>query len=535
MKNQSLQPYLLSALMLAASLFGDAPQLKKLVLKGDEGRLGFSHLREEIEERFLGQPLTNETIADIKRCISDYYKDSGAPLANVSAPDQEITNGVLQIDIAESKLGEIHYCGNRWYKPSQLAKYIRQEKGECIDISRFSEDLAWMNRNPFRRSDAVFTPGKEPNTTDIELITWDRLPVRMYGGFDNRGNDGIGTERMFAGFNVGNFLRLDHRISYQYTCSLTFGSLNAHTARYDMPLPWRDEISVWYGYSTVHLKHIGSEFHSRGSSEQASGRYTFASQDGHVSDFTFGYDFKRTNNNLEFSETPVFSSKVVIGQFVAGYTYQSQPGCSVFYFNAELVGQPGGYWRHMKNSEYQTLRPYAINSYLYGKAAAEYTHRFVNKEISLYARAAGQYSSANLLPSEEFGIGGADTVRGYKERIANGDDGILGNFEFRWDLFSFVRKKLECPTCCESNEQIYDRRKLGDLFSFIAFFDYGYTHVHKTSPFEQTCAYLMSAGPGLRYVFDRYVNARLDWGIQLHKIEAESYGSRLHFSVIGSY
>ena len=69
MENQSLQSYLLSALMLAASLFGDAPLLKELVLNGDEGRLGFPNLSEEIEERFLGQPLTKETISDIKSYI----------------------------------------------------------------------------------------------------------------------------------------------------------------------------------------------------------------------------------------------------------------------------------------------------------------------------------------------------------------------------------------------------------------------------------------------------------------------------------
>ena len=386
MNYRSSIPYLIHALFGAASLFGDVPILKQIDISGDESSLNFQDLRMAVEEQYVDQPLTQEKISEIKCYVANYYKTAGVSLASVSTPDQEITNGTLKINIVKSTLGEIHYCGNKWYKPKQLSKYIRLEKGEPIDVTRFSEDLAWMNRNPFRRSDAIFTPGASPHTTNIELVTWDRLPVRFYGGFDDRGNDGIGTERMFAGINIVNFLQLDHRISYQYTCSLTFGSLNSHLFRYDMPLPWRDELSVYYGYSTVHLKHIGSEFHSRGKSEQASARYVFASQKRKVSDWTIGYDYKRTNNNLEFAEIPIFSNTVAIGQFVAGYTYESQPGCDVILFNIELIGQPGGYLSHMKNSEYNTLRPLAKNVYLYGKGFFEYTHRFTRKQFCYFNR-----------------------------------------------------------------------------------------------------------------------------------------------------
>lgn len=527
---------ILASFLIASSLLSAEPTiLKKIVLVGDPTEHESRDIEKLLEESCLGEPITDDNLQEIQFSIRDYYENQNSSLVDISTPDQEVTNGVLTIQVDKRKLGEIRYRGNKWYRTKQLSHYVRQESGDPIDVERLSEDLAWMNRSPFRRSDALFVPGKDPHTTDIELATWDRMPVRFYGGFDNRGNDAIGTERMFGGLEVGNFLNFDVRMSYQYTCSLSFGNLNAHVLRFDIPLPWRHLFNAYYGYSRVHLKHLGSEFLSQGTSQQASGRYVIATQKNRVLDWTFGYDYKLTNNNLLFAEIPIFSNKVAIGQFLAGITYQSQPGCNVIFLNLELVGQPGGYLPHMKDFEYQTLRPFAKNVYLYGRGAFEYTHRFARKEFSLINRIGGQASTANLLPSEEFGLGGADTVRGYKERIVNGDDAIAANLEFRWDAFCFLRKKIECPTCCDPKEQIYQRRKLGDLFSLLAFIDYGFTHVHKNSSLEQTCAYLLSAGPGVRYVFDQYVQARLDWGIQLHKIEAESFGSRLHFSLVGSY
>lgn len=525
--------FLFACMLLFSQLMAKEAVLTQISLKGTQPNLNY--LQEMLQLRFAGDLLTQEKIGEIKCAIGNYFKDEGGPIVYVSIPSQEITDGLLKIEIYESKLGQIEFCGNRWFQTKQLDRMIRLKEGEPINATKVSEDLAWINRNPFRRTDAIFSPGKEPHTTDLKVVTWDRFPVRVYGGFDNRGNDGIGTERMFGGFYLGNFFHFDHRISYQYTCSLSFGRMYAHTLRYDMPLPWRHEISVFGGFSSVHLKDIGPHVVNRGNNQQASARYTVTSQKKRVSDYTFGYDFKRTNNNVEFSEIPIFASTCVISQFLLGYTYQSQFGCNVLFFSGELVGQPGDYLPHMSSASYQTLRPAATSSYVYGKAFFEFTHRFPKASLSLFTRLAGQLSTGNLLSSEEFGLGGADSVRGYKERIVNGDNAILTNLELRWDAFSLLRKKLKCPTCCESDEQIYNRRKLGDLFSFIAFFDYGFAHVHQKTIYELPCAYLMSAGPGVRYHFDEYVQAKLDWGIQLHKIPVESYGTRIHFTIIGSY
>ena len=47
----------------------------------------------------------------------------------------------------------------------------------------------------------------------------------------------------------------------------------------------------------------------------------------------------------------------------------------------------------------------------------------------LSARLDGQWSDEPLIPGEQFGIGGARSVRGYEEREASGDSGFFVSAE----------------------------------------------------------------------------------------------------------
>lgn len=49
----------------------------------------------------------------------------------------------------------------------------------------------------------------------------------------------------------------------------------------------------------------------------------------------------------------------------------------------------------------------------------------------LHARLGAQVASGPLVSSEQYAIGGADTVRGYRESEATGDRGLIGSLEWR--------------------------------------------------------------------------------------------------------
>lgn len=154
---------------------------------------------------YYNAPLNSETISAIKRRVIEYYRNNGRPIVAVSVVQQDITDGVLQLMVTEGKLGKITCKGNQWFKETRLIDAIQLESGENIASDLLDQNLYWLNRNPFRQIDAIYTPGEEEGTTNIELICKDRFPLRIYAGIDNTGNDVTGNNRLFTGFNWGMF------------------------------------------------------------------------------------------------------------------------------------------------------------------------------------------------------------------------------------------------------------------------------------------------------------------------------------------
>jgi len=107
------------------------------------------------------------------------------------------------------------------------------------------------------------------------------------------------------------------------------------------------------------------------------------------------------------------------------------------------------------------------------------------------------------MPSESFGIGGYDTVRGYDQRAVNGDDAYLGNIEVRSPPISFW--------------QMAGESDVQDQLVFLAFLDYGQVLQYSPDSVTSQNWHLMSIGPGLRYNIGPYFSLRFDWGFQLQQ------------------
>lgn len=475
---------------------------------------------------FIGKPLSEELIAEIKNSIIETYRKNFRPVVTVIAPEQDISQCVVHLVVVEGCVGQVEVCGNRYFSAARLCNYLRLKPGDPIRSDIVYQDLFWINKNPFREVDLVYKPGETKGTTNILLVVQDRRPYRFYSGIDNSGNDLTGNNRLFAGFNWGNVFGSDQILSFQFTADDEFKRFLAYTLHYTAPLPWMHLINLYGGYSTVDshfsVPPIESKFRNHGFSAQASIRYDIPIKpsSGILQEFTWGFDWKRTNNNLEFSEVPVFSKNVNLTQFMLSYNMGYESRNFTTTFEIEGFGAPFHWMPDQSNADYQTLRAYAHNIYVYGRGSFSWVHHFTRwVYYDLYLR--GQAASTNLLPSEEYGVGGYDTVRGYKERQANGDFAIVANFEFLNSPFSLSK--------------IY-RGKCGiDSLQFLVFGDYGAAIVHKAIPGQKKVQQLYSVGPGLRYRIGTNVSVRLDWGYQLNHIAGSGPHQRVHFQAIGSY
>ncbi len=229
------------------------------------------------------------------------------------------------------------------------------------------------------------------------------------------------------------------------------------------------------------------------------------------------------NNDLQFSDVLIKIGKIVnLTQLVGKYAGNFEKRDYRINYDMELYWSPGQWLPSQSNADFQSLRPGAKNYWVYLRSGFNYSQK-LSDWAWFISQLRTQLSGYNLLPSEQLGIGGYDTVRGYSERTLNKDSGVVANVEFRT---AAMRLFFRHP----------QPGKTRDGLQFLGFLDYGWGTDHKALPGLPRSAYLAGAGPGMRYTLNNVLAARLDWGFRLHEMGHQKVGdSMLHFQVVLSY
>ncbi|MEI9991725.1 MAG: ShlB/FhaC/HecB family hemolysin secretion/activation protein [Rhizomicrobium sp.] len=485
---------------------------------------------------FIGKPLAKSDLARISKIIVDWYRAHHLPVVDVTYPEQDLSTGILQAVVSEYRVGKIKVEGNRWFDGPMLADEMTLRHGDRIDFDWLGSDLNGLNRNPFRQVNVLLEKGDDVGYTDIALQVQDQFPLRVYASYDNQGLPVTGRERYSAGFNWGNVFGLDQQFSYQFTTSPDLwrrrdrgpGLSNAprfaaHSATYFIPLPWGDGIDLFGSY-VKQVPNLGPDFGQQGDSVQLSGRYDvrLPSPNGLAQGIKIGFDFKRSNNNLAFGGVEVFGSATEIDQFLLIYDATRPDKHGQTALENTFVYSPGGFGPSNRTA---VFRQSGVNG-----ASAQYVYdnlevtRVTNLRwnISWVVRATGQVSGGELLPSEQLGAGGVDSVRGYDERSVSGSQGVLLSTELRSPAFH--------PLGNFANLGVDEQAQV------LAFWDYGdvaYKHVQQNLP---KSAELQSVGFGARYGIGSYLDARFDYGWQLERVPgAARLGNLATVSVTLSY
>ncbi len=463
-------------------------------------------------ERDIGQPLTFARLAEIRRAVIEQFRSAGEPLVDVYVPEQDVNDGVVRIAVAEFHLGKVVARGNRYFSDALLEREMPLTSGGEIRESDVATGLALLNANPYRSVDVIYSPGQGTNATDVILQTQDRLPLRVSAGYNNSGVASLGRDRFFAGFGYGNLFGLDQQIDYQYTASNDLFSGNpqiegrpnrprfeAHSFNYSAPLPWFDRIELFgvYARSTPRLD---NSFNQSGISSQFSFRYDrhLPFVDGWQQQVQFGYDFKRSNNDLEFGGVQVFNANTHVHQFLATYDASKSDSLGQTHANVAFIASPGHLDGDDTDSAYQATRNGATARYTYLQVLAERSLT-IGAGFTFSARGHLQWTPNTLLPSEEMGLGGDDTLRGYESYSVQGDRGWNVQTELRTPAFAFFGDS-------------------GPAFQPFVFVDAGHVWNKIDQPGEVQAGMLSSVGVGVRFQWSRFVNARLTYGQPLRAV-----------------
>jgi hemolysin activation/secretion protein len=465
---------------------------------------------------YIGKPFTVADIAKVRQQTNKWLADHDHPFVNATVPPQNVDSGVIQVVVTEYRLGKIEVVGAKYFNANVIRRMSPLRSGQILTGTQITENANLLNSNPFLTPDVNFKEGAVPGTTDMEVKVTDRLPVRVYAGYDNQGVRSLGLDEWNVGINWGNAFGAGQIPSYQYTRSFT-GRYASHSLDDVIPLTAVDSLQVFANFAALQPI-VADGFNNTGRNFNISARYVrtlpFWSGGLTGAHLRIGYDYKYTDNNLLFifpgyGAIPLLASAAEVHQFPVILDGVVSDRFGQTAIENDLVYSPGRLTGRNTDAAFESLTAGASAEYVYDKLSITRTTR-LPENISWVVRGILQQSNTVLPYTEQLGGGGVGSVRGYYPDTALGSNGLLVSSELRLAGFS--------PAA------LIGKPRFPDLMQVGAFYDYGHLYSPKTIAGGQAPVDMAGAGFFLHYAVDRFIDIDFNYGWQLKQVITEPPG-----------
>lgn len=375
------------------------------------------------------------TVQRALEALQTAYRDQGYGAVQVFLPEQSLEAGSIVLQVLEPKIGAITVSGNQHFSESNVRRALPSlQEGAVANTRRLADDIRVANESPVRQLRAVMRPAKDrPDQIDIALEATDEKPWRVFATADNTGTKQTGRWRTGLGAQHANLFDRDHVVTLQYvTAPENPSDVSIYSVGYRLPLyGLGDTIDVFAGRSEVDVGQTeitAGTLEFRGSGTVAGLRYNFLlPRRGETEDrFVFGLDYRKYVCSLTSFGGGACSvgSNVTVHPLSLGYATKTTRLASQTEATLSFLHNiPGG--NHGRESDFPTN---ANARYNVVRAAASHAWALAADWQAKLA-ASGQWTDDALVPGEQFGASGFNTVRGFLEREVASDSGYAINAE----------------------------------------------------------------------------------------------------------
>lgn len=423
------------------------------------------------------------------------YRTRGYGVIQVALPEQDITRGVVRFNIIQPKVGKVVVEGNEHFSAANVRRALPAIKeGEIPNSNDIARNLQIAAEHPVKQTNVLLRSGASEGLVDVNVRITDDRPWRLVATLDDSGTADTGYLRLGVGLQHTNLFDRDHTLSLQYITSPSkMDQVAIYGFGYRIPYyRLNSSLDIVAGYSDVDSGTVQGLFNVSGSGTIFGVRWNYylPKWDDVEHKVYLGLDYRAFKNNVTLAGVG-FVPDVTIHPVSVGYGGVKRMTASEWSFNGSLATNlPGG--NDGRGGDIRRTRGNATENYVILRGGTSFAHAFRNEWQGRVALS-GQYTENALISGEQFGVGGADSVRGYLPREASNDRGYATQVE------------LYTPSFAGSVG-------LGDKWRsrLVGFYDFGAVSRNKALAGEQAGKYLASTGVGLRLSFGKSVNLRMD-------------------------
>ncbi|MGR3279119.1 ShlB/FhaC/HecB family hemolysin secretion/activation protein [Acaryochloris marina NIES-2412] len=386
----------------------------------------------------ITQPLEGKTVtlADLNTAAQDItklYLAKGYLTSRAIVSPQTITDGVVQIQIVEGSLESIDIEGNNRLNTGYIRSRIEQGVDEPLNTNDLEDQLQLLKADPLLDNiDATLQAGQGKGKSQLKLEVDEASSLILGANIDNYTSPSTGSVRTGVTVGTRNLTGNGDSLLASYNRSVT-GGLNTIDASYTIPVNAKN--------GTVQLRTI---IQRNEITEDPFDQFDIISDSERYS-ISFRQPLIR-NPREEFALSAGFSHQRSLGfvnadgipTILFGPDANGLTRTSVFQFGQDYTHRdPNGVWalRSQFNLGVDigaTSNPGPIpdGEFFSWLAQAQRVQRLGQNNL-LIMQADLQLTPDSLLSSEQFTVGGAQSVRGYRQNALSGDNGFRFSLENR--------------------------------------------------------------------------------------------------------
>ena len=467
-------------------------------------------------KEFVGHPISFAELFQARSKVTQLYIDRGYITSGALIPPQTLQGGIVKIQVIEGTLEAINVTGTRRLNPDYVRSRLALATGRPLNREQLLQGLQLLQLNPLIKNiSAELAAGTQPGSSVLEVKVTEAKTFSAQILLDNNRAPSVGSFNRRVQINEADLSGAGDSISVGY--SNTDGS-NGVDLSYSLPINARNG-TLRFSYGTTSSEVIEPPFERL--DINASSRYYELTLRQPVvqtptQEFALGVTASRQESETSLLDIPFPLS--------LGADEQGRTRISALRFfqewtkrNSREVIAARSQFSVGVNAFGSTINSTAPDSRFFSWRGQAQWVRLLAPETLLLVRGNVQIADRALVPLEQIGLGGQESIRGYRQDILLTDNGALASAEVRIPV-------LRLP-------------QWNTLVQLAPFVDLGGAWNNAGRP-DPDPGFLASLGLGLQMQLGDRVSVRLDYGVPLVDVPSTSkrtwQENGFYFSIIAT-